>query len=69
VVFDPLDVEAIADAVGAIWTDETLRETLVRNGRSRVGELSWDRTARIFRAHYRRLSRSPMSDEDLALTR
>jgi len=67
VVFDPLDLDAISDAVGAVWTDEALRETLIRNGRARVRELSWDRTARIFRAHYRRLAGRELTEEDRAL--
>jgi glycosyltransferase involved in cell wall biosynthesis len=69
VVFDPLDVAAIADAIHAVWSDEDLRGQLIERGRTRVAELSWARTARTFRAHYRRLSGSQLSDEDRALTR
>ena len=67
VIFDPLDVEAMAAAIAAVWTDEDLRRRLVANGLARVGELSWPRTARIFRAHYRRLAGSALGEEDLAL--
>lgn len=66
-VFDPLDVGAIADAVAALWQDPDLRARLVARGRARVAELSWERTARIFRAHYRRLARVALTDEDRAL--
>lgn len=63
-VFDPHDPVAIADAIGRIWTDEALRAALVDRGRRRVGEYSWPRTARIFRAHYRRIAGRTLSDED-----
>ena len=69
IVFDPLDVDAIASAIAALWQDEELRDRLVRRGRARVAHLSWDRTARIFRAHYRRLGGRTLSEEDLDLTR
>jgi glycosyltransferase involved in cell wall biosynthesis len=67
VIFDPLDPEAIASALSRIWQDEALREVLITSGRERVAELSWERTARIFRAHYRRLAGRPLSDEDVTL--
>ena len=69
IVFDPLDVDAIARAIADLWEDEDLRGRLVERGRSRVAALSWDRTARIFRAHYRRLSGRLLSDDDRELTR
>jgi glycosyltransferase involved in cell wall biosynthesis len=67
IVFDPLDVEAIADAIAELWTDDATRDRLVTLGRARVAELSWERTARTFRAHYRRLGRVPLTDDDRAL--
>jgi glycosyltransferase involved in cell wall biosynthesis len=67
IVFDPLDPGAIADAVAAVWQDEDLRRRLVTRGHDRVASLSWERTARIFRAHYRRLAGAALSDEDQAL--
>lgn len=69
IVFDPMDVDAIASAIAALWQDEELRDRLVSRGRARVADLSWDRTARIFRAHYRRLGGRTLSEEDLELTR
>jgi glycosyltransferase involved in cell wall biosynthesis len=62
--FDPDSTNDIAAAVLQLWTNESLRETLVRRGKSRVDRFSWDRTARHFRAHYRRVGRVRMSDED-----
>jgi len=67
VIFDPLDVPGMAAAIQAVWTDDALRSRLVAIGRARVGELSWERTARIFRAHYRRLAGLALGEEDRAL--
>lgn len=66
-LFDPDDVEGMAEAIRAIWTDAGLRATLVEKGRSRLKAFSWDRTARLFRAHYRRLANRGLTAEDAAL--
>lgn len=66
-LFDPDKPEKIAEATLRIWTDETLRRTLVERGRKSVARFSWDRTARTFRAHYRQLAGRPLTDEDRAL--
>jgi glycosyltransferase involved in cell wall biosynthesis len=66
-VFDPHDVGQIGEATARLWIDEALRETLAVRGRERIAGLSWERTARTFRAHYRRLAGRPPSDEDRAL--
>ena len=55
-VFDPEDPRAIADAIRRLWGDAELRATLVARASDRVGRFSWDRTARNFRAHYRRIA-------------
>ena len=47
--------------------DERLRQTLIERGRHHVARFSWERTARIFRAHYRRLTNRPLTDEDQEL--
>lgn len=67
IVFDPDDIEAIADAVRRLWTDEELRQRLVTQGVENVSRFSWDRTIRIFRAHYRRIAGRPTSAEDREL--
>jgi glycosyltransferase involved in cell wall biosynthesis len=67
VVFDPMDLGAIADAVASVWLDDALRQRLVAAGTARVGELSWTRTARTFRAHYRRLAGVDLTEADRAL--
>lgn len=64
-VFDPHDPDAMAAAIFSLWTDERLRRTLVERGRERVARFTWERTARTFRAHYRRIAGRPLTDEDL----
>ncbi len=66
-IMDPTDVESIADAVKRLWTDEELRARLVEGGRRNVARFTWDRTARTFRAHYRRIAGRTLSDDDQAL--
>ena len=45
-LFDPLDVEAIADAIRRILEDEQLAGQLRRAGRERARRFSWDEAAR-----------------------
>lgn len=63
-VFDPTDPAAIADAVARLWTDSTLRAELVARGRHNVSRYDWVRTARLFRAHYRRVAGAGLTAED-----
>ncbi len=67
VLFDADKPDAIAAAIERLWTDEELRRTLVERGRERVRGFSWDRTARLFRAHYRRVAGAPLTEDDRAL--
>ena len=64
ILFDPLRTDEIADAIRRLWLDGELRSTLVARGRERVAAFSWDRTARLFRAHYRRLAGRPLDEAD-----
>jgi glycosyltransferase involved in cell wall biosynthesis len=64
VLFDPKNVSAIADAMQRMATDATLRQQLRERGHERVKDFSWDRTARAFRAVYRRAAGCTLSDED-----
>lgn len=66
-VFDPLSVEAIALAMRQLWDDADLRETLRVRGRERASRYSWERTARVFRAHYRKLAGVPLAPDDIDL--
>lgn len=66
-LFDAGSPRAIADAVRQLWMDAELRRELVRRGRASVGRFSWERTARLFRAHYRRIAGNTLSSEDREL--
>ncbi len=59
--------EQIAEAVARLWSDPELRSTLAARGRERVRSLTWDRTARSFRAHYRRIAGLELDEADRAL--
>jgi glycosyltransferase involved in cell wall biosynthesis len=43
--FDPTDVTAMADAIQAVWRDETRRGTMRQNGLARAAQFSWARAA------------------------
>jgi glycosyltransferase involved in cell wall biosynthesis len=66
-IFDPDSTDQIADAVQRLWTDERLRRDLAERGRKRSELFSWDRTARMFRAHYRRIGGQSLAEEDRIL--
>jgi glycosyltransferase involved in cell wall biosynthesis len=66
-LFDPNDPEEMADQIGRLWTDDELRRQLAERGRERAPLFTFERTARLFRAHYRRLAGVDVSDADSAL--
>lgn len=66
-MFDPRDVEQIAAAIAALWQDRELCSTLISRGAQRAQAFSWQKTARLFRAHYRRLLECPLTSGDMAL--
>jgi glycosyltransferase involved in cell wall biosynthesis len=51
--FDPLDTEAMADAIEEVLTDKKLRSSLVRKGHAQVKKYSWERMAEQTLAVYR----------------
>jgi len=63
-LFDPHDANDIAHAIRRLWTDESLRQTLIACGRDQIARLTWPQTARHFRALYRQLAKRPLTDED-----
>ena len=63
-LFDPLSVEAIADAVAQMATNPTLREDLRQRGTRRLQDFSWERTAKAYRAVYRLAAGCPLTEED-----
>ena len=50
---DPLSIDAIADGMRRLLDDGALRADLVRKGRARAAELTWDEAARRTREVYR----------------
>lgn len=65
--FDPTRPEAIALQLKRVWEDEGLRRELAARGRERAAAYSWERTARLCRAHYRRLGGVTLTEDDRAL--
>ncbi len=45
-LFDPLDVAQVTDAIERLLNDRPLREQLIACGRERVKQFTWERTAR-----------------------
>jgi len=66
-LFDPDDTEQIATSALRLWTDDRLRDDLAARGRERGELFNFDRTALLFRAHYRRVGQQSLSEEDLIL--
>jgi glycosyltransferase involved in cell wall biosynthesis len=55
-LFDPNSPDDMARVVRQLWENEALRSSLIEQGVRRVTLFSWERTARLFRAHYRRIA-------------
>jgi glycosyltransferase involved in cell wall biosynthesis len=66
-LFNPGDPEEMSEALLRLWRDEDLRSDLARRGRSRVAGQTWERVARNYRALYRFVGGSNLSDEDRRL--
>lgn len=64
VLFDPHSVESIANAVARVATDEELREELRKRGARRIKDFDWERTAKSYRAVYRRATGRTLTEED-----
>lgn len=66
-LFDPVSVEAIADATARLASNVALREDLKQRGARRLRDFSWERTAKAYRAVYRRAARRTLNEEDTEL--
>ncbi|PWH19406.1 MAG: glycosyltransferase family 1 protein [Ardenticatenia bacterium] len=53
--FDPRDSAAMAEAIGEVWRDSDLRETMRQNGLMRAAQFSWESAAQKTLAVYRSL--------------
>jgi glycosyltransferase involved in cell wall biosynthesis len=63
-IFDPMSVDSIAAAIKKIATEAELRQQLILRGEKRLKDFSWDRTARAYRAVYRRAAGVNLTEED-----
>ncbi|HEX9961185.1 MAG TPA: glycosyltransferase family 1 protein [Pyrinomonadaceae bacterium] len=63
-LFNPFSVEEIADALKRMATDEGLRRALRAKGTRRLADFSLERTARAYRAVYRKAGGAALTDED-----
>ena len=64
VLFDPLRVESIAEGIAAVVTDGAMQDELRARGYRRVKDFDWERTARCYRAVYRRVAGMALTEED-----
>jgi glycosyltransferase involved in cell wall biosynthesis len=63
-LFNPYSVEDIAAALETMDSDAPLRAQLKWKGTQRLKDFSWERSARAYRALYRRAGLQAMTDED-----
>lgn len=54
-LIDPLDTDALTDGLVRIASDDPLRRKLASAGRARASTYTWERTARLTAAAYRRV--------------
>jgi glycosyltransferase involved in cell wall biosynthesis len=66
-LFDPYRIESIADALAKLATNEEFREDLKVRGYQRLRDFNLIRTAKAYRAVYRRAGGYPLTDEDRSL--
>ena len=66
-VFNPLDIDEMADVMQRLWSDDALRRELGRRGKARASMFSWPETAKHFRALYRTVANRGLTAEDRAL--
>jgi len=62
--FDPYSAEAMANALLKMTQDENLRKHLSERGANRLRDFCWERTAKAYRAVYRRAAGRPITEED-----
>ena len=63
-LFEPGSVESVATAMEKLATDSGLRQKLRESGFRRLKDFDWTRTARAYRAVYRRAADCPLTEED-----
>jgi glycosyltransferase involved in cell wall biosynthesis len=65
--FGPTAVQSIAAALRRLWEDAALRANLKLCGAERIRLFTWEHTARVYRAIYRRAAGVPIEADDRAL--
>jgi glycosyltransferase involved in cell wall biosynthesis len=66
-MFDPTDTRSIANAIEEISSSAALRQELIDRGYRRLADFDCERTARMYRAVYRRAANYPLTPEDRRL--
>ena len=66
-LFNPFSVESVADAIARMATDAALRGVLRQLGTRRLADFSIERTAKAYRAVYRRAAGHQLTSEDRQL--
>ena len=66
-LFDPQRVDSIADSMARNYSDASTTQQLRARGYQRLQQFSWERTAKTYRAVYRRIGGYPLTDEDRRL--
>lgn len=66
-LFDASSVDSIAGALRRMHAEPSLRLSLRRRGAERIRCFPWDRTARAYRALYRKAAGRQLSDEERRL--
>lgn len=56
--FDPTNVEEMADVISRLLCDQDLRKSLIRKGKERVAQFTWEETARKTLEVYRQVAGS-----------
>jgi len=54
---NPKDTDDIADKISLLYTDNALREQLVRRGRANIKRFSWEESAKVFKNLIRELAK------------
>jgi glycosyltransferase involved in cell wall biosynthesis len=63
-LFDPLSVGSLADALEKMAVDANLRVNLRDRGFARLKDFDWEHAAKLYRAVYRRAAHDMMTEED-----
>lgn len=66
-MFDPNDPQDIAIKIHRVYTNKNMQNELISKGIARVHDYSWHKTAKLFRAHYRRILNRQLTEEDKML--